>query len=199
LDTTEKRILQSAKEIFHKKGLQGARMQEIADAAGINKAMLHYYYRSKDKLFEAVFNEASSQFFPKVFELLNTERPLFEKIEHFVENYIEMLIRNPFMPVFILTEISQNPENFAKVFDEHKLKLPEMLIKQLGEAMQRGEIIPMDPRHLILNMLGMCVFPFAARIPVTKILKLSDKEYMDLMEERKKIIPQFIINAIKTR
>lgn len=199
MDTTEKRILQSAKEIFHKKGLQGARMQEIADAAGINKAMLHYYYRSKDKLFEAVFNDAAGQFFPKVFELLNSEMPLFKKIEYFVENYIEMLIQNPFMPVFILTEISQNPEHFAKVFDEHKLKVPEMLIRQLGEAMEKGEIIPMDPRHLMLNMLGMCVFPFAARIPVTKIMKFSDEEYIKFMEERKKIIPQFIINAIKAR
>ena len=86
-NNTEERILESARQIFQAKGLQGARMQEIADKAGINKAMLHYYYRSKELLFEAVFEEAANRIFPKIVELLNTDYPLFEKIEYFVDYF----------------------------------------------------------------------------------------------------------------
>ena len=114
--TAEQRILVSAREIFHKRGFEGARMQEIADKAGINKALLHYYFRSKEKLFDAVFDEALKALLPKVKELLNAELPLFDKIKYFTENYITLLMKNMYLPVFVINEMYQNPEKFVGTF-----------------------------------------------------------------------------------
>ena len=116
--STEKDILEAAKRVFQIKGMYGARMQEIADEAGINKAMLHYYFRSKDKLFDAVFQDAAKNFFSKIRELLNVDKPLLEKIEYFVENYVELLLQNSFIPAFIITEVHQNPDRIKNIFLE---------------------------------------------------------------------------------
>ena len=113
---TEERILESAKKVFYNKGIDGARMQEIANEANINKAMLHYYFRNKEALFDAVFAEASQIIFPQVNELLNIEMPLFEKIRQFSDKYISLLSENPVIPVFVIKEMNNNPEKFIKAF-----------------------------------------------------------------------------------
>ncbi len=117
-DSAERKILEASKRIFQRKGMYGARMQEIADEAGINKALLHYYFRSKDKLFDAVFQDAAKSFFSKIRELINVEKPLFEKIEYFVEQYLELLMKNSFIPVFIISEVHQNPDRIKNIFLE---------------------------------------------------------------------------------
>ena len=103
LQGTEKLIMEAAKKIFGRKGLDGARMQEIADEAGINKALVHYYFRSKEKLFEAVVNETFLSFFPKVLSLMsNPSISLFKKIESFVNLYISLIQENPHIPGFMV-------------------------------------------------------------------------------------------------
>src|SRR6478735_10691909 len=93
--STEEKILNAAKKVFLTKGMDGARMQDIADKAGINKALLHYYFRSKDKLFERIFIEEAQKFMPRVTHIMLSEMTLFEKIEKFVGEYIDTLIQNP--------------------------------------------------------------------------------------------------------
>src|SRR5690348_15318513 len=112
--STEDKILAAAKKIFLKKGMAGARMQDIADEAGINKAMLHYYFRSKDKLFEQIFTEVASHFLPKIIAILASERTVFEKIETFCTEYISQVMQTPYVPIFILNEINRQPQAFLK-------------------------------------------------------------------------------------
>ncbi|TRZ52812.1 TetR/AcrR family transcriptional regulator [bacterium] len=195
---TERRILDSARNVFYRKGLSGARMQEIADEAGINKAMLHYYYRTKDKLFEAVFLEAAKKFFPRVIELFNVDLPFFEKIEYFVENYITLMLENHRMPSFVLNEIHQNPERLEELFKNHAVAIPERAIYEFQKAMMDGVIKPVDPRQIVINMIALCVFPIVAR-PIIQILySLTDEQYLEFIEARKKEVSKFIINSIKT-
>jgi AcrR family transcriptional regulator len=196
---TEKRILEAARKIFHIKGFTGTRMQEIADEAKINKAMLNYYYRSKDKLFEAVFKEAAQDFFPKVFQLINSDLPFFEKIEFFVDKYLSFLQGNMYIPGFMLNELSQNPQRIKNFFEENKIKPPEKFLIEINEAIQSGLIIPIDPRTLVLNILSLCIFPIVAKPIVETVFNLSDEMYSQMIEDRKKQIAQFVINAIKIK
>lgn len=194
---TEKLILQAAKDIFHRKGLAGARMQEIADEAGINKAMLHYYFRSKDKLFEAIFNEECSGFFAKLAELINVDLPLLEKIEYFVENYIDLLMKNSYIPAFIISEMHHNPEMIKNLFVDRVISVKQKFLGDITTAVSLGLIRPIDPRQLIVNIMALCIFPVAARPMLTFMMEIDDREYLEFVETRKKEVAKFIINSIK--
>ena len=198
-NTTEERILESARQIFQVKGLQGARMQEIADKAGINKAMLHYYYRSKELLFEAVFEEAANRIFPKIVEFLNTDYPLFEKIERFVDYYLTTLLENKYMPAFVLNELNQNPERLVKLMSDRGIFKQDKFIEQINNAIKDELIIHIDPRQLITNIISMSIFPFAGRPILMGLFKLDEESYYQFIESRKKEVPKFIINAIKVK
>lgn len=195
--STEKDILDAAKRVFQIKGMYGARMQEIADEAGINKAMLHYYYRSKDKLFDAVFQDAAKNFFSKIREFLNVDKPLLEKIEYFVENYVELLLHNSFIPAFIINEVHQNPDRIKNIFLESGVSTEMLFINDIKSAISLGIIHPVDPKQLIINIIGLCVFPVAAKPIIKTMLKFNDEEYLQFLEVRKKEVSKFIINAIK--
>jgi TetR/AcrR family transcriptional regulator len=196
-ETTEQKILAAAKEVFLEQGMSGARMQDIADRAGINKALLHYYFRSKDKLFEVVYNEAAAQFLPRVGVLFQMEMPLFEKIEKFVSTYIDLLIENPYIPMFVLNEMHKDP-NFpvTKIWGNGPPPV-HLLLKQIETEMQNGHIKPIQPMQLMLNMVSMCIFPFIARPMVKLVFGVNDKQFMAAMQERKQSIPKFIIDSIR--
>jgi len=196
---TEQKILESARNIFHKKGLSGSRMQEIADNAGINKAMLHYYYSSKDKLFDAVFQEAIKRIFPEISKLLNEEMPLFEKIIYFSDKYISLLQQNVFLPSFLLNEMNQNPQRFKKSFLKNKKIKPDIFIAQIKKGINDKIIIPLDPMQLFINMMSMCIFPFIAKNMIMITYRFSQKQFDQFIESRKKEIPEFIINSIKKK
>lgn len=196
---TEKRILEAARKIFHIKGFTGARMQEIADEAKINKAMLNYYYRSKDKLFEAVFKEAVQDFFPQIFQMVNSDKPLFEKIEYFVDGYYSFLQKNMCIPGFIINELAQNPQRLKIFFVEQGIKPPEKFIGQIKKAIEDKEIIDIEPMTLVLNMISLCVFPIISKPIVETVFNLNEEQYAMMIESRKKQVAQFIINAIKIK
>ena len=194
---TEKTILEAAKKVFLAKGFDGARMQEIADEAKINKSLVHYYFRSKDKLFDAIFEEAFSQFIPKVAETMASDKDIFEKITIFVDTYIEMFINNPHIPTFILHEINRNPQRIVDLFKESKIN-PSLFAESIIQEIQKGNIKPIHPLHLIINMISLCVFPFAAK-PIIKGFILNNDEalFNQFIAERKKEVTAFIIRSIK--
>src|SRR3954463_7666646 len=103
----EQKILEAAKQVFFDKGMHGARMQDIADKAGINKAMLHYYFRSKEKLFETIFIDATGHLFPKLSSILESDKTIFEKIELICVEYINQIQQIPYLPIFIISEASR--------------------------------------------------------------------------------------------
>lgn len=197
-ETTEGKILAAAKEVFTRKGFAATRMQEIADVAGINKGLLHYYFRSKNKLFHAVFDEAFGQFALRINEVSAADMPLFEKIEAFVSQYMDTLIANPALPSFVINELNQKGEAFVKDLMSREKK-PNLLplIGQIQMEIQAGRVREVNPFHLVLNMLSMCVFPFIARPLFQGIAQVDDRTYLKLMESRKREVIDFIHNAIK--
>lgn len=197
-ETTEGKILAAAKEVFTRKGFAATRMQEIADVAGINKGLLHYYFRSKNKLFHAVFDEAFGQFALRINEVSAADMPLLEKIEAFVSQYMDTLIANPALPSFVINELNQKGEAFVKDLMSREKK-PNLLplIGQIQMEIQAGRIREVNPFHLVLNMLSMCAFPFIARPLFQGIAQVDDQTYLKLMESRKREVIDFIHYAIK--
>lgn len=195
---TEEKILAAARKVFTTKGMAGARMQDIADEAGMNKALLHYYFRDKDKLFETVFLEEAQKFFPTINAIFASDQPLFEKIETFVSEYIDEMLENPYLPWFVINEINRDPDQFMyKIWGKDNLPNPGKLLEQIDAEVKAGRIRPIHPVHLLMNMISMTIFPFVGKPMFTRNLRLSDKQFREIMEQRKKEIPGFIIHAIR--
>jgi len=196
--TAESKILAAARKVFISKGMAGARMQDIADEAGINKAMLHYYFKDKDKLFETIFLEEANKFFPKINIIFDSHMPLFEKIELFVNEYIDEIGKNPYLPWFILNEVNRDAEQFlSKVWSMTAHPRPFLLLQQIEKEVKKGTIKRVDPVHLLLNLLSMTIFPFVAKPMIIKNLQMSEQQFGQLIEQRRKEIPKFIIDSIK--
>jgi TetR/AcrR family transcriptional regulator len=195
--TTEEKIFNAARIVFQKKGFAGARMQEIADEAGINKAMLHYCFKNKQLLFEAVFMNAFGQLAPQINEIFNSDDTVFNKIRKFTHSYISFVKENPFLPLFVIQEMNNNPEFVAKFLNNEKRPNPIKFLTQIENEIAQGIIKPIKPKQLLLNILSMTVFPFAAQIMVKGIIHISDAEFNQMMEERKTLIAEQIINSIK--
>ncbi len=195
-NTTESSILNAAKGIFQRKGMAAARMQEIADEAGINKSMLHYYYRSKQLLFEAVFKSAFSTLAPQLNEIINADNSLFDKIINFTQNYITFIVKHPYLPNFIIQELNRNPEFARKLFSE-KMPNIDKFRKQIENDVTNGLIKPINAEQLFINILALNVFPFVGAPLIKGFLNIDDKDFLKLMHERKIEVSDFIINAIK--
>lgn len=197
--STEQKILVAAKQVFIEKGLAGARMQDIADRAGINKALLHYYFRSKDRLFEVIFLEAVQRFLPRVNILFESDQPLFEKIRDFIRTYIDMLIENPYLPSFVLHELhKQEPTEFLQRIWNGKQPAIHKFIEQVNKEAAAGIIKPVSPVNLMLNMVSMCIFPFVGKPMAKMVWQLNDKQFLQLMHERKTSVAEFVIDSIRT-
>ncbi len=195
-DSTEDKILEAAKNVFVTKGMEGARMQEIADEAGINKALLHYYFRSKERLFEAIFTEIIKFAFPQISRIIMSDVGIVTKIEQFVDAYIDVLIKHPFIPGFIIKELNRDPSGLFKLVVKYGLD-PQPVFNSIQKAMDEGEIIQMKPRHLAANVVSMCIFPFAVRPILNFVVFKEDKKALDeFYSERADVIKQFVINAI---
>ena len=194
---TEDRILEAAKEVFIAKGFDGARMQEIADTAEINKALLHYYFRNKDKLFEAVFEETLLQIGPIVLSFVNEPIPLEVKVWKFVDDYIEIIRNNPKLPLFILNEIHVNPDRILSFLIISSFLDTAVLQDQLNKETDENDLKRIDVKHFVVNILSMTIFPFIGRPIIQKTLKIKDDDWEKFLEERKRIIPQTIMNWIK--
>lgn len=196
-NTTESAILNAAKEIFERKGMAAARMQEIADEAGINKSMLHYYYRSKQLLFEAVFKSAFSMLAPQLNEIINADTSIFDKIRNFSSNYISFVIKHPYLPNFIIQELNRNPDFVKKLVAEKNFPNISKFKQQVNEKVEEGIIKPIKAEQLFINIISLNIFPFIGAPLLKGFVNVNDETYKQLMEDRKTEVAEFIINAIK--
>ncbi|HTD93952.1 MAG TPA: TetR/AcrR family transcriptional regulator [Chitinophagaceae bacterium] len=194
----EAQILGAAKKIFIAKGMAGARMQDIADEAGINKALLHYYFNNKEKLFQVIFLEAANKLFPRVNEIFSADLPLFDKIRLFCEEYLTIISENPYLPMFVLNELHRNPSNFlVKIWKDKSRPNPSAFLAQMETEVRKGTIRNIGPLQLLINLLSLTIFPFVAKPMIQQTLGLDEWQFRATMEQRKKEIPEFIINAIR--
>jgi len=189
---TEKKIFDAATEIFEEKGMAAARMQDIADRAGINKALLHYYFRTKEKLFKAVFDVLAEKMFEKFAGILEKEMTFNDKIRFFCSEHMTFLQKNPKLPLFILNEINRNPGLLDKFLKKINIKnIHSQISGDDSVRISENEIM-----HLLVSIVSLSAFPIAAKPILTGILEQSGLEYDSFIEQRKSVVPDFIINAV---
>jgi AcrR family transcriptional regulator len=195
--STEEQILEAAQAVFLEKGLAGARMQEIADRAGINKALLHYYFRSKEKLSALIIERAISVILPRVMAVLDTDMDLFDKIRLVVDHYLTFVSRNSFLPLFIVNEINRNPHFFFRAVVEKERTHLVKFRRQVEEAVAQGRIREISSAQLFMNVMSLVIFPFLGK-PIIKVgLGLSEEEFQREMENRRTEVAEFVIRAIQ--
>jgi AcrR family transcriptional regulator len=191
--STEEKIKEAARQVFTQKGYAATRTRDIAEAAGINLALLNYYFRSKEKLFDIVMLENIQKFVMAMKGVFNKEEmSLVEKVTALIDNYISLLVKNPDLPLFILSEIKANPEKLAANMGIREMLLQSDFYRQLQAAGHQ-----VHPFHFIMNIIGLAVFPFIAN-PLLKVIgNLKQADFDNLMEERKRMIPLWIEAMLK--
>lgn len=193
---TEQIIKAAAKREFLLNGLKGARMQAIADGAGINKAMLHYYFRTKEKLFEVIFSDAMKEMNERMGAIAESDTDIFEKIKNFVHGYSEKASEDPEFDLFVMNEFRQNPAYFEQVMKTSSAgKSIRSFINALEKAV-RGKQIVGDPHQIFLSMLGACIFPYAGMTMIRTMIAKSEGAYQKLLRERTDFLVEFITRAI---
>ncbi|MFT5647062.1 MAG: TetR/AcrR family transcriptional regulator [Aureispira sp.] len=199
---TEEKILTSAKNIFYQKGLKGARMQEIADDAGVNKAMLHYYFRSKEKLFDKVFEQSLKSVTPMLMNVFLEKTDLNTKITHLIEMLIDFFLEEPYLSNFIVNELSQNPDKlFMNVLDQKGGligKIIPLINEQIQVEIEKGTVkAGIRSAELILNIMSLCLLPIMSQTVLQKTLGIDDERMRRFMVKRKQSVTQFVLDAIK--
>src|SRR5580658_2622576 len=190
--TTEERIKEAARKLFTQKGFAATRTRDIAEEAGINLALLNYYFRSKQKLFDLIMMENFRQFLEAVtVHFQDDQMTMVERVQRIVETYIDFLTEFPGIPLFILNEIRGNPSKIVAKIHEEAGPARSQFFKDLQEAKKTGKTA-LDPFHFVANLVGLTVFPFVGRPVLQRVTGVSDKQFDALMQERKKLVPQWI-------
>ncbi|WP_020571185.1 TetR/AcrR family transcriptional regulator [Neolewinella persica] len=196
---TEEKILRAAEKIFLEKGYAGTRMQVVADEAEINKAMLHYYFRSKEKLFRVILTDAVNEVLPILIASLSSDKKVIPKLHDLVSNYTALLLKRPQLPLFIMHELSQNQGKFVTDLALRANTQPVMLtfFQQVVEAGESGEVYPISPVQLLLHVLSLTVFPFIARPMIATMANLPDELFQQVLDERTQEVIRFLDAGLK--
>jgi len=186
--STEDKILLAASKVFTEKGFSGARTRDIAEEAGINLALLNYYFRTKEKLFEQVMKVKIVLLFGQIIPIVTNENTsVEEKIDLAAEKYFDILTKNPNLPLFVLSEIQKKTSDVKSILPFEKVLNNSFLLKQIKE--KRPDL---NPFHFLLNFLGLTVFPFVGKPILQSFDLMNDAEFQKFVEERKTLVPMWI-------
>jgi len=203
--STEQRILDAAHTVFIAHGTAGARMQDIAEEAGVNQALLHYYFRNKERLSAAVFRRAASELFPPVIRLLASDAGLEDKVERVVDLYLRQLLQAPYLPGYIISELTHRPGRVRELITALTGKTAEdtsspvlaALRRQLDERQRAGTLQPIAAEDFMVNLMSLCVFPFAARPMLMAMFRMDQKDFEQFIERRRREIAAFFMRALR--
>ena len=194
--SAEQKIITAARKLFTQKGFDAVKTRDIAKEAGINIALLNYYFRSKEKLFEIIMRENMQEFFMSISLLINDEKTnVKQKIDLLVNKYIDILSANPQLPLFVMAHMRNNPQRgeFQSRFKE------SYFMKQVMEEIKSGKIAPIKPVNFMMNIVGLTIFPFIGRAMIQNINGVDDKQFNELMEDRRKMVPKWIEAMLKVK
>jgi len=201
----EARILEAARQVFTRHGTSGARMQQIAAEAGVNQALIHYYFRTKQQLADRVFLEAVGRMSRGLAPALAAERTLEEVILRFVEGYIDAMRQTPFLPAYILSETLHHPERLEALMQQAMHTVPAAVGRRaldrvsalVDDAVARGVMRPLTPRQLLVSALALVAFPFVGRPILMPLLDMDEEDFSRFLDERRAELPGFLLHAIR--
>ena len=179
-------------------------MQEIANEAGVNKALLHYYFRSKDRLAEAVFQRVAAGLFGRIAQVLTSPMELEDKVRALIAAYLDQLTKTPFVPGYVLSELNLHPDRagqFVEMISRASGASPSgvigLLQQQIDARVRDGSMREIDADQFFTNLVSLCVFPFAAKPLLCAVLRMDDRGFTDYIERRKAALPAFYLDALR--
>ncbi len=190
---SERKIIDAAKKIFERYGYTGARMQMIADEAQISKASLHYYFRSKEKLFDHIFHETMEEFMPLISTWEDNEDDWQFKLRTFILNFFQFLQKKSML--FILREINRDPSLMTDRKDK-VTKKKNRFIAYFDRLMLEGKIKEIDVRLIYIFMHSLCAFPILNSTLFKMNTQMNDEEYASFLEKYPHLVADFIIQTI---
>lgn len=195
-------ILQAAEEEFLTAGYAGARTTNIAKRAGVTHAMLHYYFQSKDNLFEMVFRQKAGMFFGSFATIMEQPLPFTEKISSLIEAHLAILKVHPGIPVFLISEVTKNPDLMKAVIEQDAKNNPftkfrRLFEKEIRKAVQQQIIRPVEPIEVLMMIFSLNIFPVLARPILLTAGIVSEKRYRQMMAQRSRRVTAFVMDAIK--
>ena len=202
---TEQRILDAAHAVFVRRGTAGTRMQEIAAEAGVNQALLHYYFRNKEQLAQAAFERAAKGFMPAVVGVIASGGDLEDKVRRIVDLELEHLARAPYLPGYIIGEVTHHPERAAQLIAAVTGLAPQdlgprvlgTLRREIEARVEAGTMRPIAPESFIVNLMALCIFPFAVRPMIQAMLGLDDRRFGQFITRRRRDLPAFFLGALR--
>ncbi len=192
LSNPEARIIEAANKVFLKYGVEAATMMQIADEAGLSRTSLHYYYRDKAHLFEAVFRTIEHKLWPALSYVFDADVPVIQKVEKFVNEYIQLIVDYPMIPGFMSSEIQRNPQWINELYKSKCVNF-DGLRKSLEQEASEGKIRSISVEDLIANTVGMCVFPTLSKpVYLEFVFQGNEEGFNSFMQQRKKIVMDVI-------
>ena len=204
-EETERRILDAAHAVFVRAGTAGARTLEIAKEAGVNPALLHYYFRTKERLAEAVFRRAAGQLLPAVVRILGSDATLEDKVEQVVQVELQFLSKAPYLPAYILSELAHHPDRAPQLIAAVTGEVPvalgthlrSVLAAQIDARVRDRTMHPISPDQFAVNLLALCVFPFAARPLFMALFGIDQKGFEQFIDRRRRELAPFFLRALR--
>jgi AcrR family transcriptional regulator len=194
------RILDAADDVFVRRGIDGARMQEIADQAGVNKALVHYYFRSKADLARAVWLRIATSFAPGILQMMASDLPLDDKIDRYVDAYHATLTRHPYLMAYVISESTRHPELVESFYSQERRRAArrmfDKLQAQIDDCVKAKRMPSVSAEQFFVTLAGSCLFPFAARPGISQLLGLGTSDHRAFMERRRKELPAFLKRAL---
>jgi AcrR family transcriptional regulator len=195
---TRERILDAAHAVFLRKGTANSRTQEIADEAGVNKALVHYYFGTKAALADAIFERALGTLAPLMFGILADEnRTIEQKVRDIVREQIDFHSAHPYLAGYMVSEMHAEPARMAALMTRRGSPPRDVLRRQIREAVKAGTMRSISAEQFIVNLMGLLVFPFALRPGLSAMLGIEPSGWAAFIEERKRLLPAFILAGLR--
>lgn len=194
---TEQKIFDAATELFLEKGVDRTSVREIAAKAGINLALMNYYFRSKENLFDSIFSMLVQKNSEELIRILDSDLELFEKIRQYVGVYIDMLSENPLLVSFVMSIVHRSRERITEKKVVSSLYSTDQFTKQIIEEGKKGTIRRTDPTQLFVDMLSLIAFPFAIKTLVMDKNGFSDEAFQEFIRDRKIRVPEMLIDSLR--
>jgi AcrR family transcriptional regulator len=191
---TEQLIKEKAKILFFQKGILNATTQEIADEAGVNRALIHYYFRSRELMLDMLLDETLMEKKERVRGILSSSAPFREKIARYIDTVVDYGLTYPYLDNFIISETARYPDKVRAFCNRDKTKSSDLIREQLEEEIEAKRMAPISAEHFMVNLSSLCNYPLLAK-PVLKIIHgMTDAAYRKFLIERKRIIYMTIFN-----
>jgi len=185
---TEKLIKEKAKILFFQKGFLDATTQEIADEAGVNRALIHYYFRSRELMLDILLDETLMEKKERVRSILNADLPFQEKIARYIDAIVDYGLTYPYLENFIISETARHPDKIREFCSKDKIKSSDLIREDLAAEIKKKKILPISPEHFMVNLSALCNYPLLAKSVLKTIHGMTDATYRKFLIERKQII-----------